>query len=94
MYWKMFKADEAKGKPFRLHLLLDWDDGVQGGLSSSYGFIEQEVMKGGWTHRPSGLKFTVQINGDPMSGPIDVPDLETGMAVLMMNVKGNQNGNT
>ena len=92
MHWRMFTADEGKGNPLRLHLLVDRDDGIQGGIASSYGFVEQELVKGGWTHRPAGLKFTVQINGDPMSDPINVPDLETGMAVLMMNVKGNQSG--
>jgi hypothetical protein len=94
MHWRMFTADESKGKPFRLHLLVDRDDGNYQGLASSYGFVEQEVLEAGWSRPSVLLKFTVQINGDPISGPIDVPDLETGMAVLMMNVKGNQNGNT
>ena len=90
MHWRMFMADEAKGKPFRLHLMADMDD-FNAGIGTSYGFIEQTVIPS-WIQTRSGLKFTVQINTDPMSGPIEVPNLETGMAVLMMNVKGNQNG--
>jgi len=86
----MFKPDEAEKTPFRLHLLVDKNDTTYEGLASSYGFVEQEVVKGGWTHRPSGLKFTVFVNGTGQE--IEVPDLETGMAVLMMNVKGNQSG--
>ena len=88
MYWQMFKADEADGKPFRLHLISEIGDSGFG-PGTSFGYVEQRDAKNTWTNTRIHLKFTVQINGDPMAAPIDVPDLETGMAILLMNVKGN-----
>ena len=90
MHWRMFEPTSEKPTCYRLHLLVDKNDTPYAGIPQSHGFIEQEVMKGGWTHRPSGLKFTVFVNATGQE--IDVPDLETGMAILMMNVKGNQSG--
>ena len=89
MYWKMFKADEADGKPFRLHLVADMDD-FNAGIGTSYGCVEQQDLNHTWLQRRTCLKFTAVINDTGQE--IDVPDLETGMAVLMMNVKGNQSG--
>lgn len=90
MHWRMFEPTAEKPRCLRLHLLIDKDDTPYAGIASSHGFVEQDVAKGQWTHRPLGLKFTVFVNATEQE--IDVPDLETGMAVLMMNVKGNQSG--
>jgi hypothetical protein len=86
----MFKADEAHGKPFRLHLLADMDD-LGAGPGTSFGFVEQQVRKHAWIpSKRSDVTTFVHINAT--GAHAEVPDLETGMAVLMMNVKGNQCG--
>jgi hypothetical protein len=83
MYWQMFKADEADGKPFRLHLLSEEGD-PGAGPGTSLGFVEQIVRKDAWV--PNAL-FSVHIN--ETNTRAEVPDIETGMAILLMNVKGN-----
>lgn len=85
MYWQMFRADEADEKPFRLHLLSEVGDPGPG-PGTSLGFVEPTLARGFLSSRKGNIKFTVRINSTRQT--IDVPDLETGMAVLMMNVKG------
>ena len=92
MHWRMFEPTSEASSRHRLHLLVDREDTGYQGLSISYGFVEQTPAKGTLVKNRSGLKFTAVINDTGQE--IGVPDLETGMAVLMMNVKGNQNGNT
>jgi hypothetical protein len=83
MYWQMFKADEADKKPFRLHLLSDvGDPGPAPG--ASLGFVEQLARKNAWL--PGKPVFSIYINAT--GAHAEVPDLETGMAIILMNVKG------
>jgi hypothetical protein len=87
MYWQMFKADEADGKPFRLHLIADMDD-LSAGPGTSLGFVEQTSRKNAWMPgMRSDTKFFVHINAT--GAHAEVPDIETGMAIILMNVKGN-----
>jgi hypothetical protein len=86
----MFKADEAAGKPFRLHLLSEGGD-PGAGPGTSLGFVEQIVRKNAWMPgKRSDVTTSVHINAT--GAHAEVPDIETGMAVLMMNVKGTQSG--
>ena len=86
----MFKADEADRKPFRLHLLSEKGD-PGAGPGTSLGFVEQivqTVQKNAWEEKKrSNVVFSVHINATGVHA--EVPDIETGMAILMMNVKGN-----
>ena len=83
----MFKADEADGKPFRLHLLSEVGD-PGAGPGTSLGFVEQQVIKRAWVPgKRSDVTTYVHINAT--GAHAEVPDLETGMAILLMNVKGN-----
>ena len=87
MYWQMFKADEADGKPFRLHLLSEVGD-PGAGPGTSLGFVEQLSRKTAWMPgKRSDTTFSVRINVTGVQA--EVPDLETGMAIILMNVKGN-----
>jgi hypothetical protein len=87
MYWKMFKAEEADGKPFRLHLLSEVGD-PGAGPGTSFGYVEQTVRKNAWVvGKRSDVTFVVHINAT--GAHAEVPDIETGMAILLMNVKGN-----
>jgi hypothetical protein len=54
--------------------------------------VEQIFQKHAWMPgKRSDVTFVAHINGTRVRA--EVPDIETGMAVLMMNVKGND-GNT
>jgi len=87
MYWQMFKADEAEGKPFRLHLLSEIGD-PGAGPGTSLGYVEQHVKKNAWVvGKRSDVKFFVHTNATQIQA--EVPDIETGMAIILMNVKGN-----
>ena len=87
MYWQMFKADEADGKPFRLHLMSEVGD-PGAGPGASLGFVEQLSRKTAWMPgKRSDVTFSVRINVTGVQA--EVPDLETGMAIILMNVKGN-----
>lgn len=85
MYWQMFYADEADGKPLRLHLLSEVGD-PGAGPGTSLGFVEQ-MRKTAWVPKRSDTKFFVHINAT--GAHAEVPDIETGMAIILMNVKGN-----
>jgi len=83
----MFKADEADGKPFRLHLLSEVGD-PGAGPGTSLGFVEQQVIKRAWIPgKRSDVTTYVHINAT--GAHAEVPDLETGMAIVLMNAKGN-----
>lgn len=87
MYWQMFKADEADGKPFRLHLLSEVGD-PGAGPGTSLGFVEQISRKNAWMPgKRSDVMFSVHVNAT--GAHAEVPDLETGMAIILMNVRGN-----
>ena len=87
MYWQMFKADEADGKPFRLHLLSEVGD-PGAGPGTSLGFVEQVSRKTAWLPgKRSDVMFTAHSNTTYVE--TEVPDIETGMAILLMNAKGN-----
>ena len=89
MYWQMFKADEADGKPFRLHLMSEvGDPGILAGPGTSLGYVEQPVRKDPWNiGKRSDVTFTAHSNITYVA--TEVPDIETGMAIILMNVKGN-----
>ena len=83
----MFKADEADGKPFRLHLIADMDD-LSAGPGTSLGYVEQRVKKDPWNHsKRSDVTFIAHSNITYVK--TEVPDIKTGMAIVLMNVKGN-----
>ena len=87
MYWQMFTADEANEKPFRLHLLSEVGD-PGAGPGTSLGYVEQLSRKTAWLPgKRSDVTFTAHSNITYVA--TEVPDLETGMAIILMNVKGN-----
>lgn len=87
MYWQMFTADEADGKPLRLHLISDMDDPGYG-PGNSLGYVEQLSRKNAWMPgKRSDVTFTAHSNITYVE--TEVPDIETGMAIVLMNVKGN-----
>ena len=87
MYWQMFYADEADGKPLRLHLLSEVGD-PGAGPGTSLGFVEQLTRKTAWMPgKRSDVTFIAHSNTTHIQ--VDVPDIETGMAIVLMNVKGN-----
>lgn len=89
MYWQMFYADEADGKPLRLHLLSETGDpGKMSGLGTSLGYVEQHVKKDPWNiGKRSNVTFTAHSNITYVE--TEVPDIETGMAIVLMNSQGN-----
>ena len=99
MYWQMFNAEDdypANSKNpmkdrVRLHLVAELED-LAAGPGTSFGYIEQTIVKDDWMNTKRNVKLVVHVNHTHPRQTIDVPDLETGMAVLMMNMKGDSNG--
>ncbi|CAB4123525.1 hypothetical protein UFOVP48_22 [uncultured Caudovirales phage] len=88
MYWQMFYIEEAEGKPMRLHLLSEVGD-PGAGPGTSLGFVEQVVKKAPWNiGKRSDVTVFVHINAT--GAHAEVPDIETGMAIVLMNAKGTQ----
>lgn len=71
----------------RLHLLSEAGD-PGAGPGTSLGYVEQRVKKDPWNHsKRSDVTFVAHSNTTHIM--VDVPDIETGMAIVLMNVKGN-----
>ena len=73
----------------RLHLLSEvGDPGTLAGPGTSLGFVEQTVLKDPWNcSKRSDVTFIAHVNLTELR--TEVPDIETGMAIVLMNVKGN-----
>ena len=79
MIWHMFNVPDAHPPCLRLHLLTDNSE-----YAESLGFVEQRTDR-----------FRAQLIAvcNRNCASVEVPDIETGMAIVLMNVKGND-GNT
>ena len=86
MYWQMFDSSDATRACMRLHLLAEAGD-PGAGPGTSLGYVEQTVRKDPWNHGGrSDATFVAHSNTAHIQ--VDVPDIETGMAIVLMNVKG------
>jgi hypothetical protein len=84
----MFDVRDSIVSPcMRLHLIADMDD-LSAGPGTSLGYVEQVVKMDRWEpSKRSNLTFTAYSNTTRLRA--EVPDLETGMAIVLMNAKGN-----
>lgn len=89
MYWQLFNIIDTNPPCMRLHLLAEsGDPGPLAGLGTSLGYVEQHVRKDPWNiGKRSDVTFIAQSNTTQLR--TEVPDIETGMAIVLMNVKGN-----
>lgn len=86
MYWQMFHVTDRSPPCMRLHLLAEVGDSEIPGVS--LGYVEQRAERIGVSStRVSDLTFIAVSNITRLSAT--VPDLETGMAIVLMNAKGN-----
>ena len=87
MYWQIFHVTDKSPPYMRLHLIADMDD-LSAGPGTSLGYVEQRAERIGMSStRVSDLTFIAVSNTTRLSA--EVPDLETGMAIVLMNAKGN-----
>ena len=71
----------------RLHLLSEEGD-PGAGPGTSLGYVEQYVKKNSWNmNKRSNATLTARSNVTFVE--TEVPDIETGMAIILMNAKGN-----
>lgn len=91
MYWQLFSITEPDLPCMRLHLLSEVGD-PGAGPGTSLGYVEQTVRKDPWNQgKRSDVELVACSNVTHIRAA--VPDIETGMAIVLMNVKGND-GNT
>ena len=89
----MFYIPDANPLCIRLHLLSEvGDPGELAGPGTSLGYVEQTVRKDPWNQgKRSDVELVACSNVTHIRAA--VPDFETGMAIVLMNLKGND-GNT
>lgn len=89
MYWQLFNIIDTDPPCMRLHLLSELGDpGKMAGLGTSLGYVEQTVKKDPWTQgKRSDATFVAHSNVTFIRAA--VPDIETGMAIVLMNLQGN-----
>ena len=92
MYWQLFDIPDVNPPCMRLHLLAEVGDpgnGPGNSLGNSLGYVEQTVRKKDpWNlGKRSDVTFTAHSNITYVA--TEVPDIETGMAIVLMNLKGN-----
>ena len=85
----MFYIPDANPLCIRLHLLSEvGDPGTLAGPGTSLGYVEQTVRKDPWNQgKRSDVELVACSNVTHIRAA--VPDIETGMAIVLMNVKGN-----
>jgi len=88
MYWQLFHNYSTD--PIRLHLMAEKGDVPDTVIAQSLGCVEQEVRRALEPKLPDTLKFTAYSNITQIH--VEVPDIETGMAIVLMNAKGAPHG--
>ena len=88
MYWQMFYIPDVNPPCMRLHLLSEvGDPGTLAGPGTSLGYVEQTVRKDPWNQgKRSDVELVACSNVTHIRAA--VPDIETGMAIVLMNLKG------
>lgn len=84
MYWQIFNLADRTPPCMRLHLIAEVGDSEIPGMS--LGFVEQREKRGLVLKRLD-LTFIAYSNTTRLSA--EVPDIATGMAIVLMNAKGN-----